>query len=508
MSKAVGICMNLLEAKGISKRFGGIVALNGMHFAAGVGEVHAILGENGAGKSTFIQILSGALGTDAGEILLRGEPVAAFGPSEARRAGIAPVFQELSLISDLTVAENIWFGDETLSPLGTISRRALDARTVALFADLGLSGIAPDRLVRSLSIGQQQLVEIAKGLARDPDILILDEATSALVPHEVDWLLDIARRRADAGKLVLYISHRMGEVRRVADRITVLRNGETVGTVETSAVGDDEIVAMMLGRRLNRLFPERRATATDRTALKAKAVSVGHQLKGVDFELREGEVLGVAGLQGHGQRELFMALAGAVRFGGNLEVWGHPVSIRSPRHALSQAIGVALLPEDRRNQGLLLAKPVRENVVLAALSRLTWFGLIDGRAEARVVEKAIGQLQIKVGSPEQLAGTLSGGNQQKVVLAKLLATDARILLFFDPTRGVDVGTKAEIFAMMRDLAARGYAILFYSTDIPELVHVPDRVLVLSYGRVSTTLSAAELSEESILRATMASQVAA
>ena len=500
--------MNLLEARDITKRFGGIVALDGMHFAAKAGEVHAILGENGAGKSTFIQILSGALVADRGKIMLRGKTVTAHGPGAARRAGIAPVFQELSLISDLTVGENIWFGDEALTPLRMISRRALNARTAALFAELGLDGIAPDRLVRSLSIGQQQLVEIAKGLACDPDILILDEATSALVPHEVDWLLDIARRRADAGKLVLYISHRMGEVRRVADRITVLRNGETVGTAETSAIGDDEIVAMMLGRRLNRLFPERHATATDRTALKASGLSVGHQLKGMDFTLREGEVLGVAGLQGHGQRELFMALVGAVRFGGSLEVWGRPVSIRSPRHALSQGIGVALLPEDRRHQGLLLAKPVRENVVLAALSRLTRFGLIDRRAEADVVSESVSRLQIKVGSPEQLAGTLSGGNQQKVVLAKLLATDARILLFFDPTRGVDVGTKAEIFAMMRDLAASGYAILFYSTDIAELVNVADRVMVLSYGRISATLPADQLSEDRILRATMIGQVAA
>ena len=309
-------------------------------------------------------------------------------PGEARRAGITPVFQELSLIPDMTVAENIWFGEEDLTPARTISRARINQRTRDLFAELGLPLIQPDRPVRSLSISEQQLIEITKGLAQDPDILILDEATSALLPREVDWLLDIARKRAEAGKLVLYISHRLAEVRRVADRVTVLRNGETVGTEATAGVSDEQIIAMMLGRRLNRLFPERRATATERTALAVAGLSVGHQLRGVDFALREGEVLGVAGLQGHGQRELFLALFGAVHARGRIAVWGRPITLRSPRQALSRAVGLALLPEDRRSQGLLMAKSLRENLVLSAMSRIVRRGFIDVRAEATLVREA------------------------------------------------------------------------------------------------------------------------
>jgi ribose transport system ATP-binding protein len=502
-----GVEVQVLEAEGIGKRFGGILALKNMHFAAAAGEVHAILGENGAGKSTFIQILSGAIAADEGVIRLGGRPYQPRNPREARLAGIAPVFQEFSLIPDMTVAENIWFGDEDLAPVGTIARRRINARTRALFNDIGLPAIAPDRPIRTLPIGEQQLVEIAKGLANDPNILILDEATSALLPTEVDWLLRIARRRAESGKLVLYISHRLAEVRRVADRVTVLRNGETVGTETTASLTDETIVSMMLGRRLSRLFPERKATATDTVALSVEGLSVGHQLRGVDFSLRQGEVLGIAGLQGHGQRELFLALFGALRSQGRIVVWGKPTTVNNPRRALSPAVGIALLPEDRRNQGLLLAKSVRENLVLSALSRIVRRGFIDVAAEARIVADATRQLQIKAETSEQPVGTLSGGNQQKVVLAKLLATEARILLFYDPTRGVDVGTKAEIFTLMRDLAGRGCAVLFYSTDLTELANVADRALVLSYGKIESVLAGSEITEDRILRATMAGSAA-
>ncbi len=500
--------MPLLEALGVSKRYGGVLALNKMHFAAEGGEVHAILGENGAGKSTFIQILAGAIAADEGELRLAGAPYAPRTPHRARRAGIGPVFQELSLIPDLTVAENIFFGSEQVSALATISQRDLNARAEDLFDKLGLAPISPRALVRTLSVGDRQLIEIAKVLATDPTIVILDEATSALLPREVDWLLAKARERAAAGKLVLYISHRMDEVRRVADRITVLRNGETVGTERTASLGDGDIVSMMLGRRLDRLFPERKSTATERVAIAVTDLKVGHQLRGVSFALREGEVLGVAGLQGQGQRELFMALFGAEKATGRIEVNGRQVTIRSPGHALSADIGMALLPEDRRNQGLLLGKSIRENVVLSAFHRIIRRGLVDRKVERTLVESTAAQLRIRADSIETTAGTLSGGNQQKVVLAKLLATDAKILLFFDPTRGVDVGTKAEIFSLMRDLAARGYSILFFSTDLAELAHVADRTLVMSYGRITATLEGDAMTEGAILSATLTHGAAA
>jgi ribose transport system ATP-binding protein len=500
--------MALLQATGITKRFGGIVALKGVEFAADAGEVHAILGENGAGKSTFIQILSGAVGADEGTIMLRGAPFRAATPRAAEQAGIGAVFQELSLVPDLTVAENIWFRREPLSWMGTIAWRRLLHKTALLLGELDLTGIAPNRLVRQLSVAERQLVEIAKALSGDPEILILDEATSALPPKEVDWLLALARRRADAGRLVLYISHRMAEVRRVADRVTVLRNGETVGTRATAQITDADIVTMMLGRRLDRLYPERQATPTARVALQVERLEVGHRLRGVDLALHEGEILGIAGLQGHGQRELFLALFGAVRSRGRMLVWGKPTVVRDPHHALSAEVGMALLPEDRRNQGLLLSKSVRENLILAVLPSIVRRGLLNLRQEASLVAGAIQRLKVKVESPEQLAGTLSGGNQQKLVLAKLLLTQARILLFYDPTRGVDVGTKAEIFQVMRNLAAQGYAILFYSTDLPELTHLAHRVAVLSYGRVAAVLEGEGLDEEAILHATLAETRAA
>lgn len=495
--------MPLLQAVGITKRFGGVLALNTMHFAADGGEVHAILGENGAGKSTFISILAGAIAPDAGELTLQDRPYRPRDPRAARQSGISPVFQELSLLPDLTVAQNLFFGDEPLTPLRTIPRRRLNDAAEALFQSLDLRPIRPDLPVSELSIGDRQLIEIVKGLATDPAILILDEATSALLPREVDWLLAQARQRAAAGRLVLYISHRMDEVRRVADRITVLRNGETVATERTADLDDDAVVTMMLGRRLERLFPERKPTATERLALEVTDLRVGHLLRNATFELREGEILGVAGLQGHGQRELFMALFGAERADGEVAVWGRKVVLRSPGHALSSGIGVALLPEDRRGQGLLLGKSIRENVVLAALRHVTRRGILDLRAERSLVDGAMAQLRIKAASMEQAAGTLSGGNQQKVVLAKLLATEAKILLFFDPTRGVDVGTKAEIFNLMRDLAARGFAILFFSTDLAEIANVADRTLVMSYGRIAATLEGAAMTEGAILSATLA-----
>jgi ribose transport system ATP-binding protein len=497
--------MALLQIEGITRRFGGIVALRGVSLEASRGEVHAILGENGAGKSTLISVLCGVITPDEGRMALRGEPFRPAAPDEAERAGISAVFQELSLIPDMTAAENIWFRREPRTRLRTIARSRLLLQTARLLETLDLGLLPIDVPVRFLSVAERQLVEITKALASDPDILILDEATSALPPREVDWLLAVARRRADAGKLVLYISHRLAEVRRIADRITVLRNGESVGTRTAASLADDEIVTMMLGRRLDRLYPERRATRTARVALEAEGLSVGYRLRSVDLALYEGEILGVAGLQGHGQRELFLALYGLLPSRGRILVWGRPTIIRSPHHALSAGIGMALLPEDRRGQGLLLSKSVRENLTLAVLPDLARRGLLDLRREARLVSDAIRRLRIKLDTPEQIAGTLSGGNQQKVVLAKLLTTRARILLFYDPTRGVDVGTKAEIFQLMRELAAQGYAILFYSTDLPELTHVADRVAVLSYGRIAAVLDGQALAEEPILHATLAEQ---
>jgi len=492
----------MIQASAVSKHFGGIAALSRAEFHAAAGEVHALIGENGAGKSTFIQILAGALRPDRGSILLRGKPFAAANPSAAQNDGISAVFQELSLVPDLTVEQNIWFRREPLTGLGTVNARKLRADTLALLDRYDIPVARPDVEVRRLSLAERQVVEIAKALARDPSVLILDEATSSLAPRETEWLLGLARKLADSGMLVIYISHRLAEIRHLAQRVTVFRNGMTVAAHDTASVSDDEIIAEMLGRRLDRLYPERIPTATDRVALKVRGLSVDDRLYGVDLDLKEGEVLGVGGLQGHGQRQLFQALFGIGKSKGQVELWGKAMDARSPRQALTGRKGIALVPEDRRGQGLLLTKTVRENLTLSVIPRFSHMGLLDRRREKALVDEMVNLLRIKAGTPEQISGTLSGGNQQKVVFGKMLLTEARVLLLFDPTRGVDVGTKGEIFQLMRDLAAKGYAILFYSSDLPELVHVADRVAVMRNGRIAATLEGGSISEENILKAAM------
>ena len=491
-----------LQASSVSKSFGGVAALSGADFAARSGEVHALLGENGAGKSTFIQILAGSVRPDSGSILLNSRPFHADNPRQAHAAGISAVFQELSLIPDLTIGQNIWFRHEPLSYLHTIRKAKLRQKTAELFERFRVPAPSPDVEVRRLTLAERQVVEIAKALARAPSVLILDEATSALPPRETEWLLDLSRTLSRSGLLVIFISHRLAEVRQVADRVTVFRNGKTVASHPIGEVSDDEIIAEMLGRQMERLYPERMPTATANIALRTRDLAAGARLAGVDLDLHDGEVLGVAGLQGHGQRELFQALFGVVRSRGTVELKGKPVAIRSPRQALGPRLGLAMVPEDRRQQGLLLSKSIRENLTLSVIPRFSQFGILDSGREQRLVDEMMQFLRIKATTSEQLVGTLSGGNQQKVIFGKMLLTEARVLLLYDPTRGVDVGTKGEIFQLMRDLAAKGYAILFYSSDLPELVHVADRVMVLRNGRVAVTLAGDEISERRILRAAM------
>ncbi|MDE1995904.1 MAG: sugar ABC transporter ATP-binding protein, partial [Rhizobiaceae bacterium] len=492
--------MEFLDVSGLTKRYGGIVALSGANFSARRGEVHALLGENGAGKSTLIQILAGAVRHDSGAITVNDRPFRPSNPDAAAAAGISAVFQELSQIPDLTVEQNIWFRRENLSLLGTVRRTKMRTKTQALFEKYRFPPLAPDRTVRRLTLAERQIVEIAKGLAADPSVLIFDEATSALPAREAEWLLGLTRQLADENRVVIFISHRMAEVRHIADRLTIFRNGATVAVHDTQSISDDDIVSQMLGRKLSRLYPERLSTATGKIALRVHDFSVGKRVRDVGFDLREGEVLGVGGLQGHGQRELFQGLFGASRSRGRLELWGKPASISNPREALIGRDGLALVPEDRRGQGILLSKSVRENLTVSVIRRFSKFGLLDRRKEQDLVAEMVDFLRIKTRTPEQPAGTLSGGNQQKVIFGKMLLTQARILLLYDPTRGVDVGTKGEIFQLMRDLAAKGYAILFYSSDLPELVHVADRVLVMRNGELAATLEGSANSEEGILRA--------
>jgi len=499
--------VDLLNVRDLSKRFGGIIALNGVNFSARAGEVHALLGENGAGKSTFIQILVGALRYDSGSIHVEGEHFQPKNPDAARNSGIAAVFQELSLIPDLTVEENIWFRREPLNFIGATNRQRMSSETLALFKRYHFPALQQNRALRYLTLAERQMVEIAKALAKNPRILILDEATSALPAFETEWLLQLSRQIAEEGRLVIFISHRMGEIRTVADRLTIFRSGQTVAAHDVNTVCDEQIVTEMIGRQLGQLYPVRVPTRTTRCALEVQALSSGRRLRDVTFSLHEGEVLGVGGLQGHGQSELFQLLFGATRGSGLIKLWNKPVVLNNPRHALTGQGGIALVPEDRRHQGLLLARSVRENLTLSIIRRISKCGLLDKKREAALVRDMVDFLRIKANTPEQAVGTLSGGNQQKIVFGKMLLTQARVLLLYDPARGVDIATKSEIFQLMRNLAAKGYAILFYSSDLQELVHVPDRVLILREGKVARTLAGEAITEEAILSAAVLERAA-
>jgi ribose transport system ATP-binding protein len=499
--------LELVHATGVTKHYGGIAALSNATFQGRRGEVHALLGENGAGKSTFVQILAGAVQPDAAAILVNGEAFRASNPRQAQAVGISVVFQELSLIPSMTVEENIWFPREPRSRFRTVRRGDLQKATLGLLQRHRFPELPLGRPIRQLSLSDRQLVEIAKALARNPSVLILDEATSSLALPETEWLLSLTRRLAESGLLIIYISHRLGEVRRIADRVTVFRNGETVAVHETAKVDDETIITAMLGRRMERLYPERMPAKTSVVALSVRELCTNYRVGNVDLDLFEGEVLGVAGLQGHGQREMFHALFGISPARGKIELWGKLKAAKNPRDVLRGREGIALVPEDRQNHGLLLPKSVRENLTLSSIFRFTRFGFTNAKREAVLVKEMIEFLRIKA-APEQRVGTLSGGNQQKVIFGKMLLTEARVLLLYDPTRGIDVGTKGEIFQLMRDLCKKGYAILFYSSDLAELIHVADRVAVFRGGRVVEVFDGEALTERELLSAMLEKDTAA
>ena len=489
-----------LRCQGLRKTFPGVVALNDLAFNARSAQVHAILGENGAGKSTLIKGLAGSVPFDSGTVELFGEEATIRSPLDARRLGIEVAYQELSGIPDLTVARSIWLRRAPGGAARRLSQRSLRRRTLALYDRLDSPRIEPGRLMRHLSIAERQLVEVVASLATDPRIVVFDEATASLPADETRWVLELARRLAAEGKLVLFISHRLPEIRQVADEVTVLRDGNAVLTAPMANVDDDQLVEAMLGRKPQRLYPPALSEPGPVVNLRVEDLSSGGRLSNVSFELREGEIVGVGGLEGQGQSALLYALFGLASSRGKIFVRDEQVSIRSPRAAFRAGIGLALVPEDRRREGLIASKSVRENVALPILDRLTRGGLLSARREEAAVSQAIERLNIKASSLEQPVTTLSGGNQQKVVIAKLLMLGAKILLLHDLTRGIDVGTKAQIFALFRELAASGHSILFYSSDNQELTHMCDRVLVLSRGSVVARLEGDQLTEPQILRA--------
>lgn len=496
--------MAFLEARDLIKRFGETQALSGATFLAERGEVHALLGENGAGKSTFIKILSGVLTADGGTVHIDGRRVSMRHPSDALRFGIGTVYQELSLMPDLTVADNLYLYAGNSLKMSRLPRGRFIEQTRELMAELQVHELGLHRRVERLSLAERQVVEIVKVVLLDPEIVILDEPTSALSSEWVSWLdrvVDSLKRR---GKCVIFISHRMGEVFQFADRVTVFRAGSTVGTRNIKEATADELVAMMLGRELKQVFPPRGMDVRGEDIVLQADELILRPGNKLSLRIRRGEIVGVGGLAGQGQAELVLTLFGMGRMAPTVRLQGRTLRIRGPRHALSE--GIALVPEDRGRDGLVLPMSIRENLTLALLDRLRRGMLMDRSKERALVAKAVRELQIKVTDPELPVSALSGGNQQKVVLAKLLLGEPKVLLLFDPTRGVDIGTKSEIYGLMRSLSRQGCAILLYSTDVEELVNMCDRVLILHDYRVIAELWGAYLTAENIIRASLGEEV--
>jgi ribose transport system ATP-binding protein len=493
---ATGTVAMAVEA--VAKAYGATVALDGVTMRLAAGEVHALLGENGAGKSTLVKILSGVVRPDRGTMALFGAPYAPADILAARAAGVATAFQELSLLPNLTVAENLALPRLPKAGGGIISRRATEAAAARVLADYRLEGISPRANVGSLSLAERQRLEIVRAMRNGSRVLILDEPTAALA--EVKWLFDLVRAATAKGTAVLYISHRLAEVRSLCARATVLRNGCSIATVELAGASDGDIFEMMVGRSVKaatRAGP-RRAGAP--VVLAARDLS-GPRLERVSFDLREGEVLGVAALEGQGQRELFRCLAGLTRpTGGRIAVDGRDVSIAGPRAALRAGRGIAFLPEERKTEGILTSLTAAGNIALPVIGRISRGGLVwkgleraSAAATAAAVDMSPRYLDFRIGD-------LSGGNQQKALIARALATGAGVLLLYDPTRGVDVGTKQAIYAAIRRFADDGGAVLFYSSELPEIVHLADRCLVLYGSRVFAELAGEEIEEQRLVSA--------
>jgi ribose transport system ATP-binding protein len=485
--------------EGISKRYGGVRALEKADLTVEPGRIHAILGENGAGKSTLIKVMAGVVAPDEGRMTMEGRTLTFASPAAANEAGIACIFQELSLIPELSVADNIVISDPP-TWFGMIDRRAQRLIATEALARAGASDIHPAALVRDLPLSRRQMVEIAKALARRPRILILDEATSALAAADVSRVFSVLKRLRSEGLALLYISHRMNEIAELADECTVFRNGRNVASYAAGTRSQDEVVELMIGREYSHVFPPKPARrAAGSPMLECRNLSWGNRLNEVSLHVDAGEVVGLGGLDGQGQRELLLAFFGVLRgLSGHILVDGRPVRISSPAAAKSDRIGMALIPEDRKTEGLMLPMTVRENLSFAALDRLSPAGIIDRPAEQRLIDEMLKLLAIKTAGLDIPVGALSGGNQQKVVIAKWLMRQPRIVLLNDPTRGIDVGTKQEIYQLLRRLADQGAAILFYSTDYDELIGCCDRVAVLYDGAIRRELVGAEITEHALI----------
>lgn len=488
----------LLEMKEISKSFPGVKVLDGVQLNLKRGEVLALMGENGAGKSTLMKILGGIYQRDGGTIVVKGQTQENMTPDIAAKRGIAIIHQELNLIPHLSIMENIFLGREfTYGKSGFVNWSRMRKEAKRWLEQLAIN-LDPATPVGELSVGQQQMIEIAKALSMQADILVLDEPTAALTNREIDALFDVIASLKRKGVGMIYISHRMEEIFQISDRITVLRDGRYVGTVETAETSLDELVKMMVGREITDRFPKVEVKPGEER-LRVENLTVRGKLSGISFSVRSGEIVGVAGLMGAGRTEMAKALFGAERIdGGAIFVDGKPVRISQPIDAIRA--GIALVTEDRKEEGLVLPLSVRENIALPNLAKLSSLGVMNRRTEQALSDETIRRLLIKTAGGEQAAGSLSGGNQQKVVIGKWLATQPKILILDEPTRGVDIGAKKEIYDIMNRLAQEGVAILMISSELPEVLGMSDRVLVMHEGRITGSFSRMEATQELIMHA--------
>lgn len=489
----------ILEIEQVNKSFTGVKVLENVSFHLYPGEVHALMGENGAGKSTLMKILMGIYKADGGRIHLRGKEVHISGPSDAIAKGIAMIHQELSPVLDMEVSENIFIGREILKKgfekLRIVDRAAMRREAARLFADMAVD-IDPSALMRHLSVAQMQLVEIVKAISLSAEIIIMDEPTSAITDREVEVLFEQIDRLKAQGVAIIYISHKMDEIFRIADRITVLRDGQLVGSDISSQMNRERLIRMMVGREISEIFPKTDVTP-GKTLLEVRHLQQGRKVRDVSFDLRAGEVLGIAGLVGAGRSELAECIFG-VRAGksGEVRLKGSRVKIRHPKHAI--AAGMALITEDRKGTGLNLKASIEDNITLVHIDTLSTLGIIDRKQETSLAETYMEKLRIKAPSSRSPVNSLSGGNQQKVVLAKWLLTEPEIIIFDEPTRGIDVGAKRDIYILIGELAKLGKGIIVISSELPEVMGISDRILVMCEGRVTGELDRKDFSQEAIM----------
>jgi rhamnose transport system ATP-binding protein len=485
----------VLELKGVSKSFGAVVALRNADLTLHAGSIHAVVGENGAGKSTLVKIMAGLYHRDTGTFELDGEPVNFRSTAESKAAGIAVIYQEPTLFPDLSVTENVFMGRQPVGRFGRIDRAAMRAEVLQLMQRLGVS-IDPDRPAQGLSIADQQIIEIAKAISLDAKVMIMDEPTAALSGVEVERLFAVARSLRDEGRALMFISHRFDEVFSLCDTITVMRDGSYISTVATAETNVPAIVRMMVGRDVNELFPKVEAPIGD-PVLEVRGLTSPGLFADISFDVRAGEIVALAGLVGAGRSEVARAIFGVDPYTeGQVQLKGAPLARGNPAEAMKAGIG--FVPEDRRQQGLVLDAAIATNITDAIRDRLVRGGVITRKAENAAAQEWARALEVKCAALDTQAGTLSGGNQQKVVLAKWLATHPALLIIDEPTRGIDVGTKSEVHRRMSELAGEGLAILMISSELPEVLGMADRVLVMHEGRLTAELTRAEATPESVM----------